>query len=109
VVEHVGVLCKFVPLVGDGELDFADDLSVLDSHHDIMGAPLQPVRDLDHFELIRVAQLQDLVVDLDDLPLARSATATHQVVDLEGDEVDVGGPLEVVHGWKFGEFHGNCE
>lgn len=60
-----------------------------------MGASLEPVGHLYHPELLGLAQLQHLVVDLDDFPLPRGQTATHEVVDLEGDEVDVGGPLEV--------------
>lgn len=69
-VEHVGLLCELMALLGDCELNLADHLSILDSHHYVMRASLKSVGHLYHPELLGFAQFEHLVVDLDDFPLS---------------------------------------
>ena len=74
-----------------------------------MGASLEPVGHLNHPKLLGLAQLQHFVVDLDDFALSGGYSAADEIVDLEGDEVDVGGPLEVPNRGQFGELDGDGE
>jgi hypothetical protein len=93
-VEGVGVLEEGVVLVGDGELDFAEDVPVLDVDENVVGALLEAIDHADQTHiLVLLALPHQLVVDLQDLLLPRGTLAPHQVHHLKCDNARIGWDL----------------
>lgn len=88
-VKGIGVLDKSTILAFHCQLDLAQHIPVVYIDQHIVGAPLQTV---DHphkgqIAIIAFGLPHYLVVDANDLLLARSALASEQIHHLESDEV----------------------
>jgi hypothetical protein len=107
VVESVGKLYEGTVFALDGQLNFAEDVAVLEIDEDVVGAKVQPVGDPHQGDIAlpRTGLPKEFVVDADDFLFARGALATEEVHDVEGDE----GEVELEGGVVFAELGGGSQ